>query len=297
MSRRVEIQVGLTVLVAVAILLWGVTWLKEFSVARRVRIWTVEFPRTGGLGKSDEVQVNGIRKGAVEDMVLAGDHVIVRLALASDVTPTTDSRVAIRNVGLMGEKVIAVDLRTTGRPYTERDTIRGEYELGIPEVIAQLGGTLDTIVQLTDHLHQISETLSRTGDLEKTVKNFAQTSVDLRQAVAENRAALRTTMDNFEAASRTARSLTADREETLRRAVDDFASAAGKMDALASRLDSLRVVIARVSRRVDRGEGTLGKLVNDDRLYQDLNHSVQSLRSLVEDIRKNPKKYLHLSIF
>ena len=54
-----EIQVGVTVLVALAILLLGVTWLKEFSLARKVRVWTVAFPQTGGLSSSDEVQVNG----------------------------------------------------------------------------------------------------------------------------------------------------------------------------------------------------------------------------------------------
>ncbi len=297
MSRRTEIQVGFTVLAAVALLLWGVTWLKDFSVARRVHVWTVRFPRTGGLGRSDEVQVNGIRKGAVEDMALEGDHVVVRLALAQDVVITDDCKVAIRNVGLMGEKVIAVDLHTTGRAYTDRDTIVGEYELGIPEVIAQLGGSLDTITQLADHLHAISEALARSGDLQKSVHNFSVASEDLQKAVAENRVALRTTFANFQDASRTAKSLTTDREAQLRTAIDDFAQAADRLNALAMRTDSLRASLARVTGKVDRGEGTLGKLVNDQKLYDDLNTSVQSLRALVDDIKKNPKKYIHLSVF
>ena len=69
------------------------------------------------------------------------------------------------------------------------------------------------------------------------------------------------------------------------------------MDALTGRLDSLRAVIQTVTVRVERGEGTLGKLVNDDKLYADLNTSVQSLKSLIEDIKANPKKYLKISIF
>jgi phospholipid/cholesterol/gamma-HCH transport system substrate-binding protein len=296
-SRRTEIQVGLTVLAAVAILLWGVTWLKEFSLARKAHVWTVRFPRTGGLGRSDEVQVNGIRKGAVEDMALVGDHVIVKLALATDVQLTTDSQVAIRNVGLMGEKVIAVDLKTTGRAYTARDTIVGEYELGIPEVMGQMGSTLTNVTELIQQLHDMSQALSRSGDLEKTVRNFAATSEQLKAAVAENRAALRTTMVNFDAASRTAKSLTVGREAQLKQAVDDFAQAAGRMNTLAARMDSLRAVLVSVTGKVDRGEGTLGRLVNDQRLYDDLNTSAQALRALVEDIKKNPKKYLHVSIF
>ena len=75
MSRRTEIQVGITVLVALGVTLWGVTWLKELSLARKVRVWTVTFPQTGGLSSSDEVQVNGLRKGNVEKVTLASDGV------------------------------------------------------------------------------------------------------------------------------------------------------------------------------------------------------------------------------
>ena len=142
MSRRREIQVGVTVLVALAILLWGVTWLKELSLARKVRVWHVSFPQSGGLGPSDEVQVNGLHKGQVQKIALFGDHVIVDLSIDTDVTITDDCRVAIRNLGLMGEKVIGVDLKMTGRAYGPRDTIPGVYELGMAEVMASLGGSM-----------------------------------------------------------------------------------------------------------------------------------------------------------
>lgn len=284
-------------LVAAAILVGGVTWLKEFSLARKVNVWTVTFPRTGGLGRSDEVQVNGIRKGAVESMALVGDHVVVRLALAQDVALTSDCGIAIRNVGLMGEKVIAVDLKTTGRAYTARDTIVGEYELGMPEIMARVGSTLDMITDLTENLHEISAVLARKGELEKTLKEFAATTSEMHAAVAENRVALRGTMENFASASRTAKALTTGREAQLARSVDDFAQAAARLNVLSGRLDSLSTVIARVSGKVDNGDGTLGRLVNDRKLYDDLNTSVQSLRSLIDDIQKNPKKYLHVSIF
>src|SRR5262244_1296934 len=99
-SRRREIQVGITVLAALGVTLWGVTWLKQFSLAKQVRVWHVTFPQTGGLSSSDEVQVNGLRKGSVSSVSLVGDHVSVDLGLSTDVTLTTDSRVAIRNIGL-----------------------------------------------------------------------------------------------------------------------------------------------------------------------------------------------------
>ena len=297
MSRRTEIQVGLTVLLALAVLIGGVTWLKEFSLGRKVRVWTVRFDQTGGLGPSDEVQVNGIRKGSVQSMDLAGDQVIVKLALATDVHLTRESRVSIRNVGLMGEKVIAVDLRTTGASYNPTDTIPGIYERGIPEVMAELGTSMGAISRITEQIKAMADVLERNGDLAGTLRNFKQTSEELKQAVHENRAGLRSTMQDFAAAARTARGLTTDREAELRRTLEQFSSAAENMNRLSSKLDSLRASIQSVTSKVDRGQGTLGKLVNDDKLYTDLNTTITSLKVLIEDIKANPKKYLKVEIF
>ena len=63
------------------------------------------------------------------------------------------------------------------------------------------------------------------------------------------------------------------------------------------RLDSLTTALNSVTRKVDRGDGSLGKLVNEDKLYQDLSASVASLRALIDDIKKNPKDYFRFSIF
>jgi phospholipid/cholesterol/gamma-HCH transport system substrate-binding protein len=296
-SRRSEIQVGATVLAAIVILILGVTWLKEFSLANRVRVWHVRFPQAGGLGKSDEVQVNGIRKGSVSEMKLVGDQILVDLALATDVALTTDSRISIRNVGLMGEKIIAVDLRTTGQALSTRDTIQGIYELGLPEVMASMGTTITNITELAAELRDLTQVMDKDGNLRATLVNFRSTSEELRKSVAENRTALRSTLENFAAASKTAKSLTTDREAELRKSLDQFSQAAQNLNRLSVRLDSLRTTIQSVTGKVDRGEGTLGKLVNDDKLYAEVHASVTSLKFLIDDIQKNPKKYLKVSVF
>jgi len=297
LSRTREIQVGITVLVALGVTLWGVTWLKQFSLARKIRVWHVTFPQTGGLSTSDEVQVNGLRKGSVQSVALISDHVSVDLALASEVELTTDSRVSVRNVGLMGEKVIAVDLKQAGQPYAAGDTIQGVYEQGLSEVSASLGEAMGAVSLLADELRGVSEVLSKSGDLAKTLRNFRQTSEELKLAVGENRAMLKSTIENFSASAQTAKHLTADRESDLRKALEDFSSAAQKMDHLAGRLDSLRQSLQSVSAKVDSGKGTLGKLVNDDKLYQDVSEATANIKALIADIKANPKKYFKVEIF
>ncbi len=297
MSRRTEIQVGVTVIVAVVVLIAGVGWLKEYTLQHDTHVYRISFPEVGGLAASDEVHVNGIRKGQVKSMHLVEDHVEVELQLERAVVLTTDSRVTIRNVGLMGERVIAVDLRTGGRRYGADEVVPGVYEPGMGEVMGQLGTTVDAVNTLSVQLGRLATSISAEGQLQNTIHNFSATSEELRLAVSENRALLRSTLENFAAASKTAKALTTDREAELRKSLEHFSSAAEKLDHLSGRLDSLRMVVQRLATRIDRGDGTLGKLVQDDQLYTDLTASVQALRALIEDVKANPKKYFKVSVF
>lgn len=297
MKRRTEIQVGLTVILALVTLVWSVTWLKDLSLARKVRIWHVRFPQTGGLGPSDEVQVNGIRKGAVDGIALQGDKVIVNLGLSSDIVLTDQCRVAIRNVGLMGEKVIAVDLTMGGTPYTERDTIAGIFEQGMGEVMSSAGTSMASVDRLIVSLNRAADRLEASGDLDKSLANFRETSEELNAMVKQNRKVFERTLGNAEAVTNTAKALTADREEQYKRTLDSVERSARNLELLSHRLDSLSATTQSVMGKVDRGNGTLGALVNDKQLYTDVSESVKALKAVLEDLKKNPKKYINLSIF
>jgi len=297
MNRGVEIRVGITLVVGLVILFGAIAWLSGFMKSRVMRVWHVSFEQAGGLGEGDEVMVNGIRKGTVKKMTLIGDHVGVDLGLAKEIALTHDSRVAIRNIGLMGEKVIAVDLRTTGAPWSQRDTIPGQFERGLGEVMADLGAAVAGVRGISEQLQSVSQAMGSNGGLKNVVENFRKTSELLRMAVEENRAQLHATLDNFNAASRTTRSLTTEREAQLRTALDHFSSAAQNIDRLSSRLDSLRATLQNVAFKLDRGQGSLGKLVNDDKLYAELNSSVKNLNALIADVKAQPKKYFRFSVF
>jgi phospholipid/cholesterol/gamma-HCH transport system substrate-binding protein len=296
MNRGTEIRVGLTVVLGLAILIVGIMSLSNYSKTRTMRIWHVRFPQTGGLGAGDEVQVNGMRKGAVRTMSLHGDGVIIDLGLSREIQLTRACRVAIRNHGLMGEKVIAVDLRIGGEAYSTRDTIPGEFEQGMPEVMASLGVAVNGIKSLAVELDSLASSVGA-GGMVSTLQNVRRTSEQLRLAVEENRADLHATVQNFAATARTTRAITSEREAQIKKTLDHFATAAEHLDRLSGRLDSLRSSLQSVATKLDKGQGSLGRMVNDDQLYTDLATSAKSLRVLIEDLRQNPHKYFKFSVF
>lgn len=297
MKRTTEIQVGLTVIAALAVLIWGVTWLREFKVGKQVRIWQVTFPQTGGLGPSDEVQVNGIRKGSVSTIELAGNHVLVELALERDIVLTSDCRVSIRNVGLMGEKVIAVDLSDSGERYTERDTIAGIFEPGMGEFMASAGPSFDAMNRVIVSLDRLATRLDREGEVDKTIANLRQTSDELLKLTKENRAIVNETLRNARDVSKTARTLTTEREDQVRRTIDGLERSTRNFERLTARMDSVLTVAKQIADKTNHGDGTAAMLINDRKLYEDTRTTIQSLKELVEDMKKNPKKYVNLSIF
>jgi phospholipid/cholesterol/gamma-HCH transport system substrate-binding protein len=296
-KRTTEIQVGITVVAALAVLIWGITWLREFKVGEKVRVWHVSFPQTGGLGASDEVQVNGIRKGSVSMIELVGDHVVVELALARDIVLTRDCRVSIRNVGLMGEKVIAVDMTDSGAAYTDRDTIPGIFEPGMGEFLASAGPTFDALSRVILSLDRLTQRLDRQGDVDRTMANLRQTTEELLKATKENRAILRETLTNARAVSKTAKTLTTDREAQLRQTLDGLERSTRNFERLTNRMDSVLTVAREIGDKTSHGDGTAAALLNDRKLYDETRETLQSLRDLIADMKKNPKKYVHLSIF
>jgi phospholipid/cholesterol/gamma-HCH transport system substrate-binding protein len=295
--RTTEIQVGVTVVAALAVLIWGVTWLREFKIGKQVRVWTVSFPQTGGLGPSDEVQVNGIRKGSVSTIDLAGDHVVVHLALQRDIELTRDCRIAIRNVGLMGEKVIAVDLQATGEAWSDRDTIPGIFEPGMGEFMANAGPSFDAMNRVIMSLDRLAQRLDREGEVDKTIANLRQASDELLKAMKENRALLNETLRNARDASRTARNVTTGREEQLRQTLDGLERGARNFERLTASMDSAMVAMKQVADKANGGNGTAAMLLNDRKLYDESRATLQSLKELIDDIKKNPKKYVDVSIF
>jgi len=163
-------------------------------------------------------------------------------------------------------------------------------------VMAELGGAVTHVSRIAEQLRAMADVMEKNGDFAATLRNFKQTSEDLRLAVHENRAGLKRTLEDFSAAAKTARGLTTDREAELRRSLDQFGQAAENLNRLSGRLDSLRASIQTISTRVEKGQGTLGKLSTDPTLFNNLSDSSQSLREFLTEFKKNPKKYLTIKV-
>ena len=298
-SRNTEIAVGITVILALGVVIWSVTALKQVRLREATRHWRVAFSDVGGLAEDDPVTVNGVKKGSVKGIALVpGGRVVVDFILGKDVRLTTSDRVFVRNVGLMGEKFIAVAPAPGGRALdAERDTIVGTYESGIPEVVSQMGDALGSLERLSDQFDRLLAIAEERNTMRTSLGNVEAASVDLRRTLADSRGDLLALAANLRATSEVARRAAETNEPRVARALDDVSRTSSRADSLIVRLDQLSIELAEVSRKLNSGNGTAAQLVNDRALYDDTRTAMRELSALVKDLRTNPKKYFKVSVF
>jgi phospholipid/cholesterol/gamma-HCH transport system substrate-binding protein len=298
-SRNAEIAVGITVILAVGLVVWSVTFLRQVRLAEGTRMWRARFADVGGLAQDDPVTVNGVKKGTVRDMHLApGGRVIVEFRMAKDVALVHGDRVFVRNVGLMGEKFIAVDRGPGGAPYdAAKDTVEGVYESGIPEVVSQMGTALSALERLSDEIDRVLALAEEKHTVRTTLANVEAASADLRRTLADSHDDLTALAANLRATSESARRTAETNEPKVSRALDDVSRTSARMDSLLARVDTLSIALTSVTRKLDQGNGTAGRLLNERALYDDTRRAVRELTDLVRDLRANPKKYFHVTVF
>jgi phospholipid/cholesterol/gamma-HCH transport system substrate-binding protein len=296
-NKSAEIKVGLFVVVAVTVLVIGVIWLKgiKFNVERYR--YSVLFPDIGTLEVGDPVAVSGVRKGQVEKIELYSGDVLVRFNLTSDVKLKKDAKFTIRNIGLMGERFIAVEPGHSDTSLDLSKPIKGFYDTGIPEVMGSAGELLKEVRNLVVRLDNSLGKENSSHSLENTMKNLNVASENLSQLVQRNQGKIDQTVDNINQTSSDLKNFMGENKDKFKNTLNDFSLASKKLEGITNSLEELSSSLKNLITKIDKGEGTLGQLVNDKTLYEQLKKTASNADSLIADIKKNPKRYLKFSIF
>lgn len=296
-SKSVELRVGVVVLLAFAILVFGLIWIKGIRFDQTRYKYSVIFPNVGALEAGDPVSVSGVPKGKVEKIQLYQGDVLVGFNLTRDVVLKKDAKFTVMNVGLMGERFIAVE---TGRSDTILDLskpIRGYYDTGIPEVMGRMGEMITLIRRLAESLENVVGTKSSQEALISTIRNLKEVSEKTNALLDRNQGRLDQTLEDLSYTSSELREVVADKKDELKSTVDNFSSASEKLDRITTTLDSLSISLKNVTAKMESGEGTLGQLLNDTTLYEQIKKTTQNVDSLISDMKRHPKRYLKFSIF
>ena len=296
-SKTIELRVGLVVALAVAILVVGIIWVKGIRFNQTKYTYSVIFPNVGALKVGDPVSVSGVEKGKVKKMQLYKGDVLVTLDLGADVVLKKDAKFTVKNIGLMGERFVDVQTGYSDTLLDLSQPVRGYYDTGIPEVMGRVGEMIDQLSRLVANLEGVLGTKWSRESLIETIKNLREISHDMNALLNRNKGKFDQTMDDLSYSSAELKKIIDQNKEKLQTTVDNFGQASVKMDNIVTTLDTISISLKNLSSKIEKGEGTLGQLFTDTTLYEQIKKTTQHVDDLILDIKKNPKKYLKVTVF
>ena len=288
---------GAVIFLAIAIAVLGAAWLSEnYAGAAGGYQLHVYFDSVPGLQPGDPVFIRGVWAGKVLDIRLTHGLPLVSIGFAEIRSLPRDSKVFLQSEGLLGGKMIDVKVGSdVERGYADHDTLRGRSGGGIEEMTGQASSVAQRLEAVL-----ADRNIAR---IEALLANMDSTAVHLKQALSENRETLAAVLDTAAMAARDARGLLGENRPEVRQVVGNLRRMTQRLDGVAHEmetvLESLGMSLSdlnEMSGKLRRGEGTLGRLIQDESLYLDLRRTLASVDSLINGIKEDPKRYLNVDV-
>ena len=293
MKRRDEVLVGITATIAIIALVIGSLWLARGGLQRGYPLFA-KFTWGAGLKQGQPVLLAGVNVGYVESVALRTDGtLIVKMRVRNDYHVPLGTTATIEPNGFFGDQLVALHpTRPNPNTFQPNDTLlSGRPTPQIGDVLARLDTVMGHVSAISQKLR--AELVDRDGiaDLHQAVNSAHALIVQLTDVARRQSDELSRTQA---AMRRAASAIDSSRiDSTLR----SFAGAASSVSALTSDLRETTGKLNATLARLNAGPGTASQLLNDPKLYDDVRSLVTRLDSLTADFKKNPRKYIKLSIF
>ena len=306
-----EIKVGAVIIVSLGLLYFGINYLKGSDIFSNSREFYAVYEKIDGLNLDNVVIVNGFKVGRVSSISLMperGNKILVRMEILEEQLVIPDGSVArIISQDLLGSKAIALEFSDATEPHQAGDTLVSGMEEAIQRVIeeklAPLQAKLERVIDesrdmITTTQVLIENTNTQVKAAGAGLESITQTSKSINNMVVRQDSNISIVLSDIHAIALNIRNNSkqindiienvATISDSLTRA--NYASAVANASSALEQLDSLMTMI-------NSGQGSLGMLLNDDKLYKNLEQASLEIDKLAEDLRVNPDRYVHISVF
>ena len=293
MKRRDEVLVGLLVTVAVVIAILGTLWLARGGLSSGYPLHA-RFPWGAGLRQGQPVLLAGVQVGYVDRVKLRRDGFLdVDLRINDEYQVPDNSVATVIPVGIFGDMAIALSPASPVlTSYSPGDTVPiGRSSIGIQDLLARIDTVSTTLNDVTQAIELELVNKGGMADLRRTLGATNRLVEQLALIANEQSQQLSMTMSTLR------RSVAAIDSATVDSTVRNLRTTSANMADLTAGLRETTTQLNGVLGRLERGEGTAGKLLTDTLLYRDVRSLVTRLDSLTLDFKKNPRRYINLEIF
>ena len=298
-GRNQELWVGLFVIIGALITLYLLFTLTDAALFRGRYIISSVVPNAGGIRKGDPVQLLGVNIGRVQRFTINDDGgVALRLEIEGEYAIPVDSKVELTSAGMLGgmiARVVPGEAQATARNGTVlAGSVAPDMVTEMNKISGEANKTMARVQQLLSD-SMVKNTDASVAELNVLLKRLSGIAAEQQKQLKDMTASMKVAADNLAKAT--------SREE-IDRAMKSLEKTSASAERAATTMETTTKSLDAVLGRLNRGEGTLGKMAVDDALYVNMNKTLESvnaasleMKSLMADLKANPKKYLKVSVF
>ena len=301
MNLSREIKTALLVICGILLFIYGYSFLKGSSLLERDKTLYAIYDEVEGLVPGAKVTINGLSVGKISkiDFLSKSTRIILTMKVREELSFSVNSKALLYETGLIGGMAVAIKpVFDKGRVIASGDTLKSDVKPGLTELInrqiAPLQAKISSMLSSADSLFLgVSNVLNNNTQLNLkntlqnlsiTTQNLNEASYSLIQILDDNQNNLNKTFLNF-----------ADTSANLKTITDSISKV--NIALTVSQFNNTVKGLNSIVSSIDTGNGTLGKLVNDESLYKSLIDVSEELESLISDLKNHPKRYVNFSIF
>jgi phospholipid/cholesterol/gamma-HCH transport system substrate-binding protein len=312
-----ELKIGIVVTLSIGLFIWGFNFLKGFNLfSNNYELYAV-YPKIDGLIEANPLLINGYKVGQINKISLTQDKngkyaVLVKFLLSEDVKIPKHSTAKAVSSDLLGSKAVEIIYSNETEFVKSGDTLLAETEEGLKSAVSKqlsplqkkaegLISSIDSVMTIVQYVlnDKTRANLDKSFEsIKKAIQSLEQTAYKLDDLMASEKAKISAILTKVNNLAGMLEKNTGRIDNIIGNfstlsdslAKSDLKSAIAEADKT---LAELNILIA----QINKGQGTLGKLVKNDSLYNNLNKSSEDLDKLLNDLRLNPGRYIHISVF
>ena len=296
-----EFKVGLLAVISILLFIFGYNYLKGNNLLKNSRTFYAVYDNVEGLSKSSPVTINGLQIGSITDINFLDKtgKLVVSMNINNDFVFSSNSVAKIYGGNLIGSKSMAIEpVYQQDNIAKSGDTLPGKIDPGLLELVnnrlTPLQSRVETAVTDVDTLitsvNKILNPKTQKSiqesfiNINSTLNSLKNTSQEINELVANNHNNINKSFENIYKTT-----------ENLQQVSDSVAQI--DVTKMSQDLEKSIANIKEVTKKIENSDGTLGKLIHDDQLYKNLEGASNEMQELLNDIKTNPKRYVHFSVF
>ena len=292
-QHRLELQVGALLILAFVGLVAGILWISGARIGGDDLTLYVAAHDAASVAEGSVVMLRGVPVGEVEEVRLVGDGVVIRLKASPRGRLATDTYASIETAGFLGQMIVGLRPGVAADNLVSGDTISAQVLPGLTGLADQLGGQATEVLERTQRL--LSDDLI--SSVESGAGAFAGTMGELQAMLERQSQTLEQLIESL--AGMSAQLSNATDGPELERTVANIDSLTARLAAASEQFGTSSEAMASILQKIDNGDGSMGKLVNDPVLYDRMAAAMENMQAateeialLTKDIREQPQRYL-----